>query len=400
MLGFKAVVNILVAVCKAIFGKGNLKESLRDSLVGMEEFQIRLVDRVIESDGGPALSIKQIEAKGRFPLRNEKKTAFVISILDTTVEGESLPVLSILDECRESETAAFQIIVPMGEMSPEYGFAKWVKIGGIMPDFLETAYKGHRKLSVIVRLVDVDCPPRIQLGFRESNSGVLWLQEKSFEHEIMHPGYVEEEENRIIAHCTIIRLGVYAALVDNDFDDGEGASLKKWMHQNIQSYSENQKASVKEKFNEAFKGAYIEHTEGTLSLSALCNKLNEIDVDSYKYEAIEACYDVIAADNKIVDEEISLVRTIAEALDLDYNEIEKIKDKRLVGLDTSIQGEVSVEALLGINDYMSIEEINIYLRKEFQKWNSRLNTLPEGEERDNAQKMLDLIAEARKNRAA
>ena len=41
----------------------------------------------------------------------------------------------------------------------------------------------------------------------------------------------------------------------------------------------------------------------------------------------------------------------------------------------------------------------MHLRKEFKKWNDRLNTASEGEERDNAQKMLDLIADARENMA-
>jgi hypothetical protein len=33
---------------------------------------------------------------------------------------------------------------------------------------------------------------------------------------------------------------------------------------------------------------------------------------------------------------------------------------------------------------------------QYGKWNGRLNSLSEGIERENAQKMLDLIAEARK----
>jgi len=37
-----------------------------------------------------------------------------------------------------------------------------------------------------------------------------------------------------------------------------------------------------------------------------------------------------------------------------------------------------------------------HLREEFNKWNNRLNTLPEGVERDNAQQMLGLISDARK----
>ena len=48
---------------------------------------------------------------------------------------------------------------------------------------------------------------------------------------------------------------------------------------------------------------------------------------------------------------------------------------------------------------MSREKIKKYLAVEFAKWNNRLNTLVEGQERENAQKMLDLIAEGRKKYA-
>ena len=56
----------------------------------------------------------------------------------------------------------------------------------------------------------------------------------------------------------------------------------------------------------------------------------------------------------------------------------------------------SLENILGIDTTWTQEEIKKHLRKEFQKWNNRINTLPEGTERDRAQSMLDNIAEARK----
>ena len=60
---------------------------------------------------------------------------------------------------------------------------------------------------------------------------------------------------------------------------------------------------------------------------------------------------------------------------------------------------IDIESLLGIDPTWSNKKIQAHLGKEFAKWNGRLNTLPEGEERDNAQKMLDRIAETRKKYA-
>ena len=44
---------------------------------------------------------------------------------------------------------------------------------------------------------------------------------------------------------------------------------------------------------------------------------------------------------------------------------------------------------------MSLEEINQKLSEEFNKWNSRLESFSEGKERENASKMLQLIANTR-----
>jgi len=51
--------------------------------------------------------------------------------------------------------------------------------------------------------------------------------------------------------------------------------------------------------------------------------------------------------------------------------------------------------ILGIESGWDEKRIKHHLLQEFLKWNNRLYTLPEGTERENAQRMIDLIAEAR-----
>ena len=45
---------------------------------------------------------------------------------------------------------------------------------------------------------------------------------------------------------------------------------------------------------------------------------------------------------------------------------------------------------------LSKDEALIFIKKEYRKWNGRLNTLNSGNERDNAQRMLDALARLRK----
>ena len=123
---------------------------------------------------------------------------------------------------------------------------------------------------------------------------------------------------------------------------------------------------------------------------------NDIADTSTKYETIELCFDVMAADGVADAEELKVIRLVADALDLDLDEIEKMRDQKIVGLDVNVSKQTSVEEMLGIETDWPEEDIKRYLRTEFQKWNDRMNTLSEGVERDKAQQMLELISEARK----
>ena len=88
--------------------------------------------------------------------------------------------------------------------------------------------------------------------------------------------------------------------------------------------------------------------------------------------------------------------TVAESLELDLDEINKMRDQKIVTLDSKATKHASIEDILGIGSDWDKEQIKKHLRNEFMKWNNRLNTLSEGEERNNAQRMLDTISEARK----
>ena len=115
-----------------------------------------------------------------------------------------------------------------------------------------------------------------------------------------------------------------------------------------------------------------------------------------KYEALDLCLDVMAADGVADENELQTIKNISESLGLDFEEIQKMKDQRLIKLSTDVESQSSVESMLGIDPEWSNDKIQRHLRSEFTKWNGRINTLSEGEERDNAQRMLNLIAEARK----
>tara|TARA_Y100000813_G_C23944532_1_gene249643 strand:- start:267 stop:593 length:327 start_codon:yes stop_codon:yes gene_type:complete len=104
----------------------------------------------------------------------------------------------------------------------------------------------------------------------------------------------------------------------------------------------------------------------------------------------------MSADGVAENEELKTLDKIAKGLKLDESLIKKIKDKSVLELNPISAESSDMESVLGINTDWNKEKIKTHLNKEFKKWNSRYQNLSEGKERENAQFMLDCIAEARK----
>jgi hypothetical protein len=73
-----------------------------------------------------------------------------------------------------------------------------------------------------------------------------------------------------------------------------------------------------------------------------------------------------------------------------------MREQVTLNLSSSLSGEDGLEALVGLVDSWSPDQKKKHLRTEFQKWSNRINALDEGDEKVNAQSMLDNIAILRK----
>ena len=175
--------------------------------------------------------------------------------------------------------------------------------------------------------------------------------------------------------------------------------MSKWIKQSIAPFSDERQEHMKEVFNQALRESYAEAKNGTIDLQSLAARLNDVGETGNKYQVMELCADVMAADGVAHAGEIGILNNLAEWLGLDMKRVSGILDLRIIKLDPVSTGGANTESLLGIMPDWPDERVKKHLRGEFSKWNNRLNTLSEGEERDNAQRMLDLIAEARKKYA-
>ena len=158
---------------------------------------------------------------------------------------------------------------------------------------------------------------------------------------------------------------------DGSLDDREGNSIKNWIKKVIKPFSEEKQKSLKKLYNEAFKTSYQEAKEGNLVISKITGNLKKIADKKIKYDAIELCHEVMAADGKLEEEEIKTVRKIGTSLGIDNKEMETIRDRKLVNLSGELEKNTSIEEMLGIKKDWPKDKAKEHLRKEFQKWNNR-----------------------------
>ncbi len=374
----------------------SVKNSIKNTdSQSMGNIEARLQSKVNE-DG---IEIIEVQAQGLLPVKKNTRVGFATFIFDTT-DGQPEPIISMLNAFQEPNSLFFRFLKEAGECSLGYGFVHWAPVGIIVPGAVCPPYSGKRSIEVILWLIDIDRMPINTTDFNSQNSsGIIWKTRLNFSYDFKEKGYKEVVEHRDEAKALSIQFGVAVAMADGSLDDREGLVLRNWIVKAIAPYNGEMKSKIKNIYNMALKESFSKAKKGRLNLSGLADRLNEIGEKNIKYEAIELCYKVMVADGKLDPEEQRVIRNLAASLALDYDEIEKIRDQEITKLDPNTTKQATVEDLLNIDPNWDKKRIRKHLRAEFQKWNNRMNVLNEGEERDNAQKMLDLISKARKKYA-
>ena len=391
-MGWEIIIGILVVFW--IIGKlfGSKEDATSSSQFGPME--VKLVDSILDDDDPDSAAIKEIHVKGAFPVTRQMDGEFIVSVFDSTDPDDFEPVISLLDQFQEETTTVYQHIVDVGDIGPDVGLPEWTRIGVLIPDALQTAYKGDKQLTVIVRLVDQRSRPDITIGFSDDTDKILWLGEASFRHRFDEPGFSEAAENLVEARALSIKIAVAVGWADGSLVDREGELIKDWITKTIAIYDDDERDNLKHQYNSAFKEAYLQAEAGTLVLSNLSSRLKEIGTKKAKFDTLELALAVMVADGRIDSEEVAIIDNVAAAIGFPEDELRKMKEPVVLQLGSTAESS-EIEVILGIDPNWSELEVRNHLRREYQKWNNRLNALEVSEERDNAQRMLDLIAKAR-----
>jgi uncharacterized tellurite resistance protein B-like protein len=398
---WRLIVAAGAAGAKSLTSGGKFGEQFKARAFGMGPFEIRT--RRVEPSGDRHFVSFEVEGRGLFPVQRATEVSIVTSLLDVTEADNPRPVLSMVDAFQEPATPAFQFAMQPSVIQPNHGLVEWCRIGVVIPDVLKPPRGGRRRLDVWVNLVDAHYPAEIQLGFvsPESPSPVSSFRQ-SIEWDFGDRGYEEEADNRKRQRPLFIRLAVVLAMADGSLGETEATTISTWIKRQLSVQSDARKEEMKQICNGALREAYAEAKAGTLSFSGICQDIIAVSDVADRYEAIELCLDVMAADGKAEASELDMIRRVAATLELDFAELEKMKDQRMVGVTLQVSEsstDGSLESALGIDPSWPPERINIYLRDQFKTWNARLNAASSRDERSNMQAHLDLIAQARKKYA-
>ena len=393
------ILSIVVSVIRslAVAGVTAGGRAVKKAVTGKEVYfgppEIKFVNETMEKTGWLA---KRIMFRGRLPISRDMDIAFGISAIDVTDgKDDGRFVLSLVDAAQEENSTCFYRGGEFGRIEVGTSITDWVELGFIIPEILQTAYSGNREIDIVVRMFDLNNPPQIYAGF-SSGGEVILTKALSFNHNFTDKGYEEASRDKEEAQAISLKIGVAVAMSDGTLDETEGAVLKNWIIKEVGAFHDEKQNKLKKLFNGALKEGFSEAKEGNLSLSTLVDRLAEIGDKKTRYDAVELCLDIMAADGVAAPEEMSIIRNVAKSLDLNMDEIEKMREKVTLDLSTELTSEEGLESLVGIDQSWSDEEKSKFIRSEFQKWSNRLNTLSEGQERDSAQSMLDNIAIIRK----
>ena len=385
------------AVKETVKGSGSLKSNMKLNFQGLGSFELRMVEKKVDEKPDSPI-FKSIECKGLFPIsyaKSRTKLGVVVQVFDNTT-GTPQPMVSMLENFQEDGSVIFKSKNTIGEVSATQGFLEWVNVGAIFPDFLLPPQDGVRNLQVYVQVRDLNYSTLFDSAYQTEKREILWEETFNFTWDYKGvKGYEEASANREEATSIALKIGVAVAMADNSLDENEGMVLKGWILRHITPFKGEKKLSLKKRYNDAMSSAFKKAKAGNLALGNLTDRLNDIGEKVNKYEALELAYDVMAADGVAESEELKIIKRIAKDLDLNIDEVNTLRDKKLIGLDTNSSNGASIEEILGISADWNQDKVKAHLRSEFNKWNNRLNTLPEGPKRDNAQNMLDMISEAR-----
>jgi len=310
-------------------------------------------------------------------------------------EDNLMPVLCSIDAMQEQHTQAFEWRSEPIALAVRNGLANWTTMLRIPKQVLVFPARGERRVGFQFSAVAADNPPQFQYGFTDGTTGVGYAVASTVrQYENPEEGYRDGVENRRIAMHTSVQLALYMAGLGGSVGRAEAEVVKAWMASAIQSVAEEIRKDEKAELGAVAKRAFNAAVQGELDLDQIVGQMNGAASSQEKYNALELCMDVMAADGKAEVSEMDALDRIAKTLRVDNKAYRELREQRIAKLTDVGEVAGNLNTMLGITADMSAADVRAHLSAEYRKWNSRVSHQDE-KVRARAEQMLLLIGDAR-----
>ena len=175
-------------------------------------------------------------------------------------------------------------------------------------------------------------------------------------------GYMDLAENSRKAKPIMIGIGMGMAMSDGSLDVKEGNVLKNWIKKQINAESESNKENLKNLLNDALEKSFNQQKSG-FNVEEEIKLFNELAPKNLKYQLIELCLDILSADGVADSKELIMLRELTEKLDLNFDEVQNMKDKAILNLDLSKNSQLQSDT--------DQDEIDVGMKEKLTKRSSR-----------------------------
>jgi len=305
---------------------------------------------------------------------------YIVQLMDIT--EDRLFIFSTFEDFQHKDSRVFQFESEQEVLPYESTiFKNWVTAARIPVMSLEFPRSGNRKLEAKIFVVN-------------ANTDIILTEDiKIFTFNNIEKGYLERNEDREYLEEMIVKSAMLVSASDGDMDEEEAKVVKTWIKHRILDYREDLQDDVKNRLNNYVKDVYHEINNDEINIYDVLEGIDNIATEGEKFELFQVCLDVAQADGEADKAELKIAHDIAKYMHLDEKQFRSMIEKTLPL--TMHTGESSDEALLGIDSSMTTKEIKKKLREQYQKWNARVAS-PDAKIREQAEKMIHLIAEVRK----
>jgi tellurite resistance protein len=330
-----------------------------------------------------------LECRGKVPIRHGAEIAFRHRLADITDPNELKGVIAVLDWQQFDDSVLFSDITPLGEGNSNFHeWAAWSSLKfPIFPDMIRTARSGERQLLSLVDLVAVTA----------SGLEVLWEGNLTTTVMVRNVGYEEFDERQQTDDVLIVRIGVAVAAAAGEIEESEIHAIRHAMEARV-SYlddADDDKRLRLDEMEKALQRSIGDAQDGSLDLGATISRFLENGTHEARVDAVELALAVMKADGAIDNDEMVVVKRLADQLDVDPGWFAETRDKAVSGMNVQAGSASAYGLLLGIDATADPATIRRQLAEQYDRWSSRAVSMSEPEKRREAEEMLELVAKAR-----